>query len=113
MKYGEKIRLQIDRTDDKGRGCGPTAETGKIACARGVIPGETVEAEFAGREKGRLRLAMPVIISASPDRVTPECPHAGVCGGCAWPHIGYARQVALKQEIVDRALAAAGLELRV
>jgi 23S rRNA (uracil1939-C5)-methyltransferase len=40
-------------------------------------------------------------VTASPHRVTPRCRHFGVCGGCAWQHIGYDEQLRLKKRIVE------------
>jgi len=41
--------------------------------------------------------------------VKPECPHAGACGGCAWQHVAYGRQLAEKRAAVESALASVGL----
>jgi 23S rRNA (uracil1939-C5)-methyltransferase len=38
--------------------------------------------------------------------------HAG-CGGCQWQHVSYAGQLAIKRELVERELAAAGVDRRV
>jgi 23S rRNA (uracil-5-)-methyltransferase RumA len=43
-------------------------------------------------------------IVAPEHRVAPRCRHFGVCGGCAWQHIGYDEQLRLKQRIVERAV---------
>jgi 23S rRNA (uracil1939-C5)-methyltransferase len=52
-----------------------------------TLPGERVVAKGAGE-----RRALVEVLSASADRVTPPCPHFGVCGGCAlqhWAHDPY------------------------
>jgi 23S rRNA (uracil1939-C5)-methyltransferase len=46
-----------------------------------TLPGERVRVTGEG---GRRELAE--VVQASPDRVTPPCPHFGVCGGCALQH---------------------------
>lgn len=111
MRYGERLKLKADRFDEKGRGCGPVSDGTKIGCSRYVIPGETAEASFIGREKGRLKMAEPAILEPSPDRVKPECPHFGTCGGCALQHVRYERQLEAKKEQVTRAFSTAGLSL--
>jgi 23S rRNA (uracil1939-C5)-methyltransferase len=46
-----------------------------------ALPGETVEAEVSGSH-ARLRQ----ILSGSPQRIDPFCPHFGSCGGCQIQH---------------------------
>lgn len=119
MKYGRVARMRVERMDDHGRGRGPLADPDRPGAppadgsAPFVIPGELVEGAFAGRTKGVSRLMDVQVLEPSPDRVAPKCPHAGTCGGCAWQHVAYPRQAELKREAVDRALAEAGLDLRV
>lgn len=119
MKFGTPVTLTIESLDDHGRGCGRLIDLnvpgapGKPACAHFVVPGETVEGTFAGRAKGVARLNAVRVVSPSPDRILPPCPHAGTCGGCAWQHIRYERQVELKRQAVNRAFSEAGLDLHV
>ncbi|HQR51241.1 MAG TPA: 23S rRNA (uracil(1939)-C(5))-methyltransferase RlmD, partial [Methylophilaceae bacterium] len=37
----------------------------------------------------------------SPRRVTPQCPHFGVCGGCVLQHMELSAQVAAKQRLLE------------
>jgi 23S rRNA (uracil1939-C5)-methyltransferase len=68
-----------------------------------TIPGERVRVRL-GTTHGAVTPASVVeILRASPDRVNPGCRHFGpraehgrVCGGCAWQHIAYPAQLALK-----------------
>ena len=41
------------------------------------------------------------ILKASANRVTPRCPHFGVCGGCSMRHLDSAAQVAAKQRVLE------------
>lgn len=65
----------------------------------GGLPGEKVRLVRAG---GRARLLS--VVTASRHRVVPTCPHAGVCGGCAWQHLAYAEQLAWKRARVAELL---------
>lgn len=109
--------MRVERFDERGRGVGRT-DAEKTA-AYFVIPGEAIEGSFAGRKQGVARLDDVTVIETSPDRVKPECPHAGLraeapakagsCGGCAWQHVAYDRQLAEKRAAVEAALAPVGV----
>ncbi|MDO8618204.1 MAG: 23S rRNA (uracil(1939)-C(5))-methyltransferase RlmD [Candidatus Uhrbacteria bacterium] len=47
------------------------------------------------------------------ERVTPPCPHAGVCGGCLWQHMAYEAQLNEKRSLINRAFEEAGHAERV
>ena len=47
----------------------------------------------------------PTILTPSPDRVPPPCPHFGLCGGCHYQHATYPAQLALKRQILRDLLA--------
>ncbi|MBN8552382.1 MAG: class I SAM-dependent RNA methyltransferase [Caulobacterales bacterium] len=50
------------------------------------------------------------VLTASPERVLPPCPHFGACGGCAFQHWSLEGQFAWKSDQVRAALAREGLE---
>lgn len=53
------------------------------------------------------------LLSPSPSRVEPECPHFGRCGGCALMHMSYDRELEMKLSRVNEAFRRiGGLELR-
>ena len=61
---------------------------GGTALVAGVLPGETVLFQVAGRHRGALRGRLLAVERPSPHRITPACPLAApsqpeVCGGCA------------------------------
>jgi len=42
------------------------------------------------------------ILEPSPDRRTPSCPHAPLCGGCQLQHMAYPAQLRWKrQQVLD------------
>lgn len=93
---------RIESLDHEARGV--TRLAGKTIFVDGALPGETVE--YASyRRKPNYELAHLVrVISPSPARVTPRCPHFGICGGCAMQHFDPAAQVAAKQRILEDSL---------
>src|SRR5262245_53001903 len=89
-------------------GKGVAREQGKAVFVPYTIDGELVSAEIV-REKKQFAEAEPVEVKqSSPDRVTPECPYFGRCGGCAYQHIAYEHQLAIKWRQVRVALQRIG-----
>lgn len=111
MKYGDKITLQIEKVDRKGRGLGQI--NGRPVGAYFCVPGETVEGTFYARKQGVKLITTEKIVRPSPYRVAAPCPYAGRCGGCLWQQFDYKHQLELKRELINRALEAGGLTERI
>ncbi|HRE17313.1 MAG TPA: 23S rRNA (uracil(1939)-C(5))-methyltransferase RlmD [Rhodocyclaceae bacterium] len=92
----------IESLDHEARGI--TRLDGKTVFVDGALPGEVVE--YASyRRKPTFELAhLLQVLRPSPMRVTPRCPHFGVCGGCAMQHIDPSAQVAVKQRVLEDSL---------
>ena len=92
----------IESVDHEARGI--TRLEGKTIFVDGALPGELVE--YASyRKRPNYELANLVrVISASPARLAPRCPHFGICGGCAMQHMDPAAQVAVKQRVLEDTL---------
>lgn len=73
-----------------------------------ALPGEIVEIVRVRRQRGYDEARLLNIVESSPDRVTPQCPHYGVCGGCALQHLSDGSQLALKQKQMLQELARIG-----
>ena len=82
--------------DAKGRG--------KTVLLPFVIPGEKVEASVMESRSGFARARLDSVIRPSPDRVVPQCPYFGKCGGCQYQHIDYPAQLRFKSEILRETL---------
>ena len=76
-----------------------------------TLGGETVEVAHLPGHPDRRRLL--AVERASPERITPFCPHFGVCGGCAIQHWQPERYRAWKRDIVVETLAQAKLACEV
>ena len=70
-----------------------------------TLPGERVSARVSG---GRAELLE--LLDASADRITPPCPHFGLCGGCALQHWAAAPYLAWKSELIVQALGRERIE---
>lgn len=89
----------IESLDHEARGI--TRLDGKAIFVEGALPGEFVEF-VSYRKKPSFEVARSERIHrASPDRVSPRCPHFGVCGGCSVQHLDPVAQVAVKQRLLE------------
>lgn len=73
-----------------------------------ALPGEVVEVEAEGERGTLLR-----IITPSPSRGTPFCPHFGACGGCQLQHMDRPSYEAFKIGLVETPLHFAGIDAKV
>jgi 23S rRNA (uracil1939-C5)-methyltransferase len=102
-------RLAIDGLGARGDGIS-SSKAGAIYVPY-TLPGEIVEVDpWPGHPDRRnlLRVEAP-----SAARITPVCPHFGVCGGCQLQHWDTAPYLAWKREAVVAALRHAGIAAEV
>ena len=98
--------LLVESLDQEGRGVAHA--DGKVIFVEGALPGERVRAELIKRKPAYEIARTTTIERASAARVTPRCPHFGVCGGCTLQHADEALQLAAKQRALEDALARIG-----
>jgi 23S rRNA (uracil1939-C5)-methyltransferase len=75
-----------------------------------TIPGERVRVALAARRQHTAAARLLDVLTPSPHRQVPRCPHFGVdaepgvgpCGGCTWQHISYPEQLRLKTALLER-----------
>ncbi len=84
-------------------------DDGRVWLVNYALPGEVVEAEPRGKQGGVAVARAVQVLEASPNRVEPQCPHFGECGGCQWQHAAYAHQLEIKRQVVEEAWARADL----
>ena len=95
-------RAIIESLDQEGRGVAHV--DGKTIFINGALIGEHVEYQ-SYRRKPTFEIAEATSIERpNASRVTPPCPHFGVCGGCALQHLEASAQVAAKQRTLEDAL---------
>lgn len=80
----------------------------KVIFVEDVIAGELVEVEIVETKKSYAVAKLLRVLEKSPLRITPRCPHFGVCGGCQLQHIQYEAQVALKADWLQETLLRIG-----
>lgn len=83
-------------------------DNGRPIFVQGAIPGETVRAQLTVDKDRFAHAYATAVIEASPERVTPRCPHYGPCGGCSYQHVVYEEQLRAKRLVVADQLARIG-----
>ena len=81
-------------------GVGVAKVDGKTVFIDQALPGEDVHFTYTQRKRNYDHGKLQQIDKASPLRVTPACPHFGVCGGCSLQHLQAEEQIHLKQKIL-------------
>src|SRR5438552_11131071 len=100
------VDLKIEDVAFGGKGV--AREKGKAVFVPYTIEGETVSAEIVREKKQFAEAELVEVKQSSPDRVEPQCPYFGRCGGCAYQHISYEHQLAIKWQQVRDALQRIG-----
>ena len=92
----------IESLDHEGRGVAHVDD--KVIFIEGALPGERVTFQSYHRKPRYEQAAAMSILRESSQRVTPQCPHYGVCGGCSMQHMSVSAQIAAKQRVLEDAL---------
>ncbi|MBR3506999.1 MAG: class I SAM-dependent RNA methyltransferase, partial [Lentisphaeria bacterium] len=80
--------VPVSRIAFGGDGVGRLPD-GKVCFVPGALPEETVRAEITHEAKSFARARVLDVLTASPERVKPDCPLAGTCPGCVYRHASY------------------------
>jgi 23S rRNA (uracil1939-C5)-methyltransferase len=83
---------------------------GKAVFVPLALPGEQVRIRVTQSKSGYSTAELSEILTPSPQRIAPQCPHFGVCGGCHYQHTGYENQLSFKQAILRETLERAGVQ---
>jgi 23S rRNA (uracil1939-C5)-methyltransferase len=73
-----------------------------------TAPGDLVTARIKALHGTWAEADLVKIEETSPRRVTPLCPHYGICGGCSLQHLAYETQLAEKTAILKDSLTRIG-----
>ena len=101
-----QVEAEIESLTHDGRGLAHVG--GKAVFVHGALPRERVRFRYTRLQKRFDEGTVTEVLTASPQRVTPRCPHFGVCGGCSLQHMEASAQIGMKQEILQDVLARIG-----
>jgi 23S rRNA (uracil1939-C5)-methyltransferase len=86
---------------------------GTVTFVPGAVAGDRVRVVVVKAKRKHQFGRLAAVERPSLDRVQPECPHFGVCGGCSFQNLRYEKQLALKENYLLRTLQTLGrLDLR-
>ena len=100
MQPGTELVLAVEKPAAGGRML--ARHNGEVVLVAGTVPGEVVRARVERVGRGVAYAATVEVIDASPDRRSVIADPA--CGGNAYAHVRYERQLALKGEVIADAL---------
>ena len=104
---GEELALRIESVAPGGRGLARTAE-GRVVFVDLGVPGQLVRAGVIRGKSGYLEARRLEVLERAADEAVPFCAHFGLCGGCVWQEIPYARQLELKRAHILESLTRLG-----
>ena len=100
------MNVKIEKLIYGGEGIGHAE--GRTVFVPYVLPGEVVAVRAVEQKKKFIRGHIQHLVTPSPQRVPPPCPHFTACGGCHYQHLPYAAQVEAKSAILRETLSRLG-----
>ncbi|WP_313666506.1 23S rRNA (uracil(1939)-C(5))-methyltransferase RlmD [Atlantibacter hermannii] len=94
------ITVTVNDLDPFGQGV--ARHDGKALFISGLLPGECAEVALTQDKRNFGHATVKKRLTDSPARVTPRCPHFGVCGGCQQQHASVALQQSSKAQSLAR-----------
>ena len=101
----QRITVTVDELDPFGQGV--ARHQGKTLFISGALPGEQAEVTLVEEKRQYARGKATRLLSISPERVTPRCPHFTRCGGCQQQHAAEPLQQRSKAAALSRMLSQA------
>lgn len=89
-------------------GSGLVRIDGQVGFVPFVLPGERVLLNPPRKRASVLEATVREYVETSPDRIEPQCPVYGRCGGCHYQHTSAGRQLEAKTAILEETLRRVG-----
>lgn len=106
LQKNQEVTCRIDALGAEGEGI--CRGLGQVLFVPFALPGETVRVRVQKVTKSRAFGKVLELLSPSPQRVAPPCPHFGICGGCNLQHLDYQAQLANKTSQVANCMQRIG-----
>jgi len=99
--------ISIESLGFGGAGVGHLPD-GRVCFVHLTLPGERVSVRLVKEKKSFAEGEVVRLLELSVDRIPPRCPIFGKCGGCAYQHLRYEKQLEVKSGQVRDLLARFG-----
>ena len=106
MDKNEIINLSITSLSSDGSGVG--RHVGMAVFVPYTAPGDEVRIKIVKVRKNCAFGRVEKILTPSPDRIAPDCPAFGKCGGCVYRHLSYGAELRTKEQMVADAMRRIG-----
>ncbi len=106
MDKNEIINLSITSLSSDGSGVG--RHVGMAVFVPYTAPGDEVRIKIVKVRKNCAFGRAEKILTPSPDRIAPDCPAFGKCGGCVYRHLSYGAELRTKEQMVADAMRRIG-----
>lgn len=114
MTLQKNMRLEMTVEDFGAQGEGICRHEGMAVFVPRALPGEKIAVQIVKVEKRHAFGRVIEVLTPSPARVEPPCPHYVQCGGCVCQHMDYPSQLRFKQKQVEGVMRhIAGLDIEV
>ena len=112
LEKGSIYTAVIDGYSSEGLGIARV--NGAVVFVPHAVRGEEIDLRITKVMKTSCTGEIVKIHNPSPERMEPECPYAGKCGGCAYRHLTYPEELwAKRQRVQDALTRIGGLDLTV
>lgn len=95
LKKGNEVELRVEKLAFGGKAIAKL--DGFVVFLERAVPGQLVRAVILRKKRQFAEARVTEVLSQSPDYLEPFCPHFGVCGGCQWQDLDYAKQLEWKR----------------
>jgi len=99
--YHYEVEFTVDTLTNRGLGRGRI--DGWVVMVPFVFPGEHVKARVYRNYQNYSEAALVEVLKPSPNRIEPQCPLFGTCGGCQYQNFQYEQQLFWKAKHVEEA----------
>ena len=106
LEKGKIYTAEIERYSSEGLGIARV--NGAVVFVPDAVRGETADLRITRVMKTSCAGEIVKLRTPSPNRMEPECPYAGRCGGCAYQHLTYPEELWAKRQRVQDALERLG-----